>query len=239
MRGDADRSLTTLLTGTFSFPEQPLWSVYGVTPDPNYDGSTPLPLPVGERAGVLTLAAVMAANAGENISALRRGGLINNSFLCGNAYPPVSLRAEPPHPGVSVRRQLEAISNQPACAGCHAVFLPLGLALDRYDPRGQLRDRDEVGEPIDTRVTLAVRDHALTGELDGALELAQKMAESDTVKSCMVRQFDRFALHRTDEELDTCSLLPVARAFADSGFDMRELVLSLATQDAFRFKAKE
>jgi hypothetical protein len=240
VRGDDDRSLATLLTGTFAFPEQPLWSVYGVTPDPSYDASTPIPLPAGERAGVLTLPAVMAAHAGENISAIRRGGMVINSFLCADMWPPEVVRGPPPPPpGVSVRGQLEAFASPSSCQGCHARFQPLGFALDRYDFSGRLRDHDEAGAPIDTRVTLALRDNALTGELDGALELARKMAESDAVKSCMVRQFHRFALHRQDDELDTCSLLPVAEAFADSGFDMRELVLSLVTQDAFRFRAKE
>ena len=40
------------------------------------------------------------------------------------------------------RQQLEMHRTNPQCAACHALFDPLGLALEHFDPIGQYRDTE-------------------------------------------------------------------------------------------------
>ena len=70
----------------------------------------------------------------------------------------------------------------------------------------------------------------------GAVELAQALASSETVTSCVLRQWLRFALGRDDGELDAESIDRASeRARQESG-DLRELIVGLTVSDAFRHR---
>ena len=54
----------------------------------------------------------------------------------------------------TVRARMEQHRASPACAGCHKVMDPLGLALENFDAVGAWRTRD-AGLPIDASGELA------------------------------------------------------------------------------------
>ena len=75
------------------------------------------------------------------------------------------------------------------------------------------------------------------GDFIGVAELGQKLASSQDVAQCVSRQWFRFAYGRTESaELDECNLQTLDEAFAESGYDMRELLVSLTQTDAFLFR---
>src|SRR5690606_28937892 len=78
------------------------------------------------------------------------------------ANPPPNVEAFPETPegamvAETVRERLERHRDNPACAGCHDVMDPLGLAPENFNAIGEfrLRDSDAGNIPIDASGRLA------------------------------------------------------------------------------------
>ena len=72
------------------------------------------------------------------------------------------------------------------------------------------------------------------GEFVGTVELTHKLADSDTVRDCVTVQWFRFAFGRGESTRDECTIDALRTAFAESDHDVRELMIAIATGDAFR-----
>jgi hypothetical protein len=238
VRGEGDGSLTTLLTAQFGFPTETLWSSYGVRPPAGYDGSTPLDLPAGQRAGVLTQVSTLFKHSHTQLSPIRRGKYVLNSILCQEISFPENLEIDldlSEEAGGSVREKLEGLTRRPECMGCHLLINPIGFAFDAYNRIGQYGGGAAAG------AALNVPDYMM-GPARDAVDLAGKIAQSDAARGCMVKQMQRFALRRKETAADTCTLSTLARTFAgatddDRRFDVRRLMLGVVTQNSFRFQA--
>jgi hypothetical protein len=93
----------------------------------------------------------------------------------------------------------------------------------------------ENGNPIDASGELTAADVA--GEFVGVRELGGKLAQSEDVAACMSRQWFRFAYGRLEsQELDACNMETLTTTFAESGYDLRELLVALTQTDAFMFR---
>jgi hypothetical protein len=68
------------------------------------------------------------------------------------------------------------------------------------------------------------------------LELTGRLASSPRVEACLATQWFRYTMGRAEQQADGCSLEQVKAQFASAGGDFRELLVSLATTDAFRFR---
>ena len=79
--------------------------------------------------------------------------------VCADADPPGTVNFDqfndPNSPNRTARQRLAAHATEAACAGCHKLTDPIGLAMEKFDGAGQLRE-NENGVAIDT-----------TGELNG------------------------------------------------------------------------
>jgi hypothetical protein len=238
VRGEGDGSLTTLLTAQFGFPTETLWTSYGVQPPAGYDGSTPLDLPAGQRAGVLTQVSTLFKHSHTQLSPIRRGKYVLNSILCQEISFPENLEIDldlSEEAGGSVREKLEGLTRRPECMGCHLLINPIGFAFDAYNRIGQYSGGAASG------AALNVPDYMM-GPARDAVDLAAKIAQSDAARGCMVKQMQRFALRRKETAADTCSLSTLAQTFAGKPddarpFDVHRLMLAVVTQNAFRFQA--
>jgi hypothetical protein len=194
-----------------------------------------------ERAGVFTLSSTLAIHATPTLtSPVLRGKLIREQFLCDRVPdPPAGLVIQAPEyePGTPARQRWAAHSDDPACAGCHELMDPLGFGFEAYDAIGAFRTVDE-GTPVDD--SGAINDAGeLDGDFEGVPELAERLAGSDSVRACVARQFFRLAFDRIEGADDACSVQTVYESFAESGWDMRELLIGLARADAFRYRRIE
>jgi hypothetical protein len=79
-------------------------------------------------------------------------------------------------------------------------------------------------------------DPELEGAFDGALELTAKLAASPQVEACVATQWFRYTMGRAEQQADGCSLEQVKADFSSAGGNFRELLVALATSDAFRFR---
>ena len=188
-------------------------------------------LPADERAGLLTqpgLLALLSKNDGS--SPIRRGVFVRQAILCHDLPAPpndVDLVVAPPSPGLSTRERFAEHTASPACASCHDLIDPVGFALEGYDALGRYRETDQ-GVAIDTTgEVIGTRD--ADGAVDGAIELAQRLARSEQVRDCYVEQWARYALRRPTTREEQCTVSHVAADFEASGRDLRELPVALAT----------
>src|SRR5690606_7737678 len=113
------------------------------------------------RAGLVSQVGflAMASHPGRSSPTLR-GQAIREHLLCQSVPEPpgdvdFTLFEDPDSSLKTARERLVAHANVPACAGCHKITDPIGLALENFDGAGQFRTTEN-GAPIDT-----------SGELDG------------------------------------------------------------------------
>jgi hypothetical protein len=229
-----DGRLGTLLRASFSFVDDKLAKVYGLS-GPSSAAPTRRELDPRQRAGLLTQAGFLATHASETGShPVLRGLTVYKRLLCASLPPPPDevpvVRA--PTPNVSTRERF-AEHAKAACASCHRLVDPLGFAFEAYDGMGRIRSTDG-GKPIDATGSVTVGGARI--DFKDAVELLHALAGSGEVRSCFVRQWLRYALRRLDVEADLGSLGAADRAFAASGGDLRELLVAIAQSKTFRYR---
>lgn len=235
-----DGKLETLLTAPYSVSVPGLQAVYGMHASKSQDGVMVTQFPAQSRAGILTHASFLAVEAHrDQTSPVKRGVFLRTQLLCQElAAPPGDVNNAPPEvsAGTTARERFAQHSSDPKCAGCHSAIDPLGLGLEHYDAIGAQR-QTEGGKPVDASGALTGTSN--DGAYYGAPELARRLAGTKEVAACMTRQWFRFALGRLDTQADSCAIQQIARPFMQAGGDLRELILSLVTSDAFLFRQAE
>ncbi len=235
-----DGKLDTLLRADFSYMNAELAAFYGMDTTGLGDQFERVSIDPQQRSGLMTQALTMAINAEEHeTSPIKRGRFVRELLLCQTLPPPPpDLMVEPPDPdpNKTTRERYAEHRENPACAGCHNLIDPLGFAFEHYDQFGQWRD-EENGLPVDASGELGFTDEEhLHGELYGAVELAQRLAQSETVEACAVDGWFRYAYGRDITEADSCTIDHLRGVFAQSDGDIRELLFNLTQTDAFRFR---
>jgi hypothetical protein len=151
-----DRSALDLMNGSYTFVNERLAKHYGI---PNVYGShfRRITLQDEARKGLLGKGAVlMVTSHAHRTSPVVRGKWILENVLGAppppppDVVPPFEESTEAARPR-SVRERLEQHRRNPACAGCHRMMDPVGLALENFDATGAWRTRDggTRGTPID------------------------------------------------------------------------------------------
>lgn len=232
---EGDGKLATLLTADFSYPSAALASIYGV-PAGSASGTAAVTFPKGQRAGLLTLAGVMALYAGpDQTGPVGRGFLVAEKLLC-NTPPPAPNNVPPlppPSPNVTTRERLEKHRTDPVCATCHALFDPFGMTFEIYDAIGRYRT-------MEGTKTIDATGQDLPGgfpDVKDATELLPLLAQSDAVRSCLTKQWFRYAFGRVEGARDEATLTAAHASFARGDFATRDLLLGLATSRGFRYRA--
>ena len=228
--------LKTLLTAPFTFVEGTLAGLYGI---PDIDRVPGLAfrkasLPAGQRLGVLTQASVLASTSATTTYVSDRGALVFQQLLCGDlpAMPDPAAHVQPPMAaGETTRQWLARVTAADSCRSCHQQIDPLGFAFAHYDPAGAWLDDGS----IDAHGELAGVDAA--GKVDGALELAARLAQSRDVHACHVRKWMEAAYGRpVVGSADACSREQLEQAFAKTGGNIRQLMIDLTQTKAFLYR---
>jgi hypothetical protein len=187
--------------------------------------------PESGRAGLLGQAAVLAGHSQpQTTSPTRRGIFISDHFLCLKPPDPPAGFVIPElskDPNLTARQKLDLHRTEPSCAGCHAIFDPLGFGLERLDAIGRFRTM-EAGQTIDA-----------TGELDGvgydgAVEMGAVFAKSERVLTCLLNNFYRNANGVEDYSVDAAQIKALSQTLASKGYVWRDFVAEFVVSDAFR-----
>jgi hypothetical protein len=219
-----------------TFANKEMAKVYGMTSLTSTD-FVKVPLDAN-RAGVLTLGAVIAANSpADRSSPTYRGVWIRERVLCQEVpAPPENVDNslnKPPAAGQkprTLREQLEQHRQDPACAGCHAFIDPLGLTFENFDAIGVYR-ANENGLPVDAN-----------GELDGrkfrgARELALALKDEPRAMSCLAHELYAFATGHEATEGEKGVVEALQDQFVSAKHAFVPLVTEVVTSGGFRFLA--
>ena len=200
----------------------------------------PATFPPAERAGVLTLPAVLAVGAyAVQPGPILRGVRVLERIACMHlgtpiqgaetALPPDTLAVESTN-----RERTATATDRPACASCHRRINPPGFAFEHYDALGAWRAEDN-GQPVDASGTLALPGGETLTFADG-VDFAHQLAASSRVRDCYALHWTRYALGDRIASSEP-ALEPIRRRFRDDD-SIENLLVSIATSDLFRFGAR-
>jgi hypothetical protein len=189
--------------------------------------------PGAARAGLLTAAALLTPHdKAHQTSPTRRGAFIRNTYFCDHIPDPppgVDTSPKPLPPGVVISRResLAQHNTDAACAPCHQLMDPLGLALENFDAMGIHRQKEENGLPIDASGVVDGTPFA------GPRELGAHMRQSPKVRDCVARWIYRYATGREENSYDNTQIERLVADFARSGQRLKPLLLNLLLNDGF------
>ncbi|MCY2976029.1 MAG: DUF1588 domain-containing protein [Planctomycetota bacterium] len=194
--------------------------------------------PVGERLGILTHPSwlVSHSDAMDN-HAIRRGRWIRERLL-GGGIPdvPITVDAMLPDEPKSTLRDRMRVTRETYCWTCHKKMDPLGLPFEMFNHAGLFREQ-ELEKPVDTSGEIIDSgDAALDGKVSDAIELIERIAQSERAEQVFVRHAFRFWMGRNETLNDAPVLKAAHRAYQENGGSMRSLLASLLTSDAFLYR---
>ena len=194
--------------------------------------------PVGERLGLLTHPSwlVSHSDAMDN-HAIRRGRWIRERLL-GGGIPdvPITVDAMLPDEPKSTLRERMRVTRETYCWTCHKKMDPLGLPFEMFNHAGLFREQ-ELEKPVDTSGEIIDSgDAALDGKVSDAIELIERIAQSERAEQVFVRHAFRFWMGRNETLNDAPVLKAAHRAYQENGGSMRSLLASLLTSDAFLYR---
>jgi hypothetical protein len=223
----------TLLGTSTLFADAALAKLYGLPPPPAGPGLQPVAASPEQRRGLITHPALLANLASaEGSDPIKRGVFVTEALLCLSLPDPAPNIPDlpPPRPGLSMRQRLEQHRAAPACASCHQLFDPVGLALENYDSIGRYRQTDE-GAPVDSSAEVN-QGLDLDGKYENGLAWLARLPTSTAVRNCMAQQWMEYALRRDLGPGDACATSAIQHQFRERG-DLAALLQSIATSDPF------
>jgi hypothetical protein len=237
------KDVSSMMTSPYVFMNPRLAELYGVTlPEGTpVNEFVPVEFEPEQRSGLITQPGLLALLAHSDQSApIQRGVFIRSELLCQPAPPPpptVDPTPPDPDPNATTRERFAQHTEDSGCAGCHALIDPIGLGLENFDQLGRYR-ADENGLPVDASgAIVGTRDTALAGEFDGGKNLAERLGSSQQLQECLVTQWYRYGSGRVEQAADSCSMAQARTALSESQGNLREMLVALATSDAFRYRS--
>jgi hypothetical protein len=236
-----DRSVRDLFAADYTFVDERLARHYGI---PGVIGNEfrKVQYPDGRRQGLLGHGSILTLTShAERTSPVLRGKWVLEVLL--GTPPP------PPPPNVpdleataeasdgrlrTVRERMEQHRANPACASCHRMIDPIGLALENFDVTGAWRIKDN-GMPVDAASTLYDGT-----PLAGPADLREALLKRSTV---LVQTFAEnlmtFALGRRLGYADMPALRGIVRQAEAADDRLSAFVLGIVKSPAFRMKSAD
>jgi hypothetical protein len=228
-------SLRELFTSSQSFADANLAPLYGV-PAPS-EGFAAITLDPLIRPGALSRAGFLSVHSATDSSGpISRGVFVLQTLLC--LPPPAPPPNVPPAPPVgdpqvlelTTRQRFEAHASTPFCAACHALIDGVGFGFEHFDGLGQYRTTEK-DRPIDARgALLGTRD--IDGPYEGLTEFATKLAGSEQLRACFVKQAYRYGMGQIEPADDAPVLGELAQGF-DSDAALVTVLLNLVQSASF------
>ena len=235
-----NRSVLDLLTADYTFVNERIARHYGI---PNVTGPAFRRVAVPEtRRGLLGHGSILVlTSVADRTSPVMRGKWIMEVLLGSPPPPPPAnvpaLEATNAASGgklLSVRERMEEHRKNPACASCHRVIDPLGLALENFDVTGKWRIKDN-GVPVDAA---GVMYDGTT--LDGPAGLRSALLKHQEVfLQTFTENLMTYALGRRVEPYDMPAVRAIVRAAAGREHRLSAFVLGIVNSAAFQRRTSD
>lgn len=239
-----DQDFTTLFTADYGYLNADLAAVYKLpAPATEY---TRVSFPAdSDRAGLLGQALFLALTSKpDETSPTARGLFVREQFLCQKvADPPPGVNTNlPPISAAKPQTNRDRLSEHTlnkSCSGCHSLIDPIGFGFEKFDAIGgrrnklpltfgERRNREEPMKTVEldldtTGFVAGIRD----SKFASPKELGAVLARSSQCHECIVKQYFRYIVGRTDGPADRPLIRRVTEDFERSGFHFKELILSM------------
>jgi len=239
-----DRSVLDLLNADYTFLDERLAKHYGI---PGVYGSRFRRVTLGPeldmRRGLLGKGAwMLVTSQATRTSPVTRGKAFLETFLGVSppSPPPVVPMIKAPaqdntgnskEPTMRERMAMHHIN--PTCSNCHALFEPIGLALENFDGVGAWRLQDE-GQPIDASGSLADGT-----KIDGPNSLRNVlMRNSEQFVRVVAEKLLTYGLGRGVENQDMPLVRAIVRGAAAGDYRFSTLVLGVVKSEPFQNNVK-
>jgi hypothetical protein len=227
-------SVETLFTADYTYVNGPLAAFYGIQ---GVTGNefVKVPLPANRAPGILGHAAYLTSHAQpENSSPVQRAFIVRERILCQELPPvPQNLDTNLDAPGgfTTNRERYTEHSSNDVCYACHRRMDPIGFSFEHYDGFGRYREVEN-NTPVDS-----------TGELSdvpggpipltGVNDLADYLATSELVQSCMVRYWSYFAYGRDTWENKQCNHDAIRREAQATNYSLKGIMMGIIHAQQF------
>ena len=232
-----DRSVLDLLDSDYTFVNERLARHYGI---PNVYGPDfrRVPVPNDARRGLLGHGSLQLVTSNPNrTSPVMRGKWILENLIGTPApLPPPDvppLEEKPTATAKSVRERIEQHRASPACAGCHKIMDPIGLAMENFDAVGRWRTTDE-GVAVDASGQLVDGT-----PLNGPSSLRKAMIDrQDVFVAAMTEKLLMYGVGRETKYFDMPAVRSVMRDAAKNRYRFSDLILGVVKSAPFQMKVK-
>jgi hypothetical protein len=234
-----DRDAVELWTAPYTFVNERLARHYGMSGIAGKDFRR-VAWPNPNRAGLLGQAGPLTAHSmGVRTSPTARGTFVMKSFLGVDVpAPPANIPPleEPPSDShKTMRDRMMVHRTNPNCAGCHALFDPVGFALENFDATGRWRTTDG-GSPIDASGTLR------GARFNGPAELRAVLLKYRTdYYTNITQQLLAYSLKRKGKPgrvygYEMPAVEQIVRDASDHGYRWSSIIAGIAASDPFQAK---
>lgn len=236
--GEPHRSTVVYSQGSYiqayidDFTMRQLWEYDQENP------SQPVELPKDQRAGILTQPAWLFAHSTNfDNDPIRRGRWIREHLL-GQMVPdvPQDVDAKVPEDPHKTLRERLAVTREARCWTCHQKMDELGYAFEMFADSGAYRT-EELGKPVVTNGAITFSgDPELDGEVDNAVEMLHKLADSDLARQVFLRHVFRFFMGRNELISDSQTLIEMDKAYRDNNGSFKHVLATLLSSDSFLYR---
>jgi hypothetical protein len=195
-----------------------------------------VPVSNDARRGLLGKGSLLLVTSNPNrTSPVIRGKWILENLLGSQAPTPPAdvppLEEKPTATAKSVRDRIEQHRASPACAGCHKIMDPIGLALENFDAVGAWRQADE-------GVTINASGQLVDGTtIDGPASLRKAMLDrGDVFVAALTEKLLMYGVGRETRYYDMPTVRTIMRDAAKTKYRFSDLVLGVVKSPAFQMK---
>jgi hypothetical protein len=236
-----DQPVTNLLTANYTYLNQPLAMLYGITTVKG-DQFRRVTLTDSARWGLLGKGAMLMGTSYPNRTApvLRGQWILERITGTPPAAPPPAVPSlkenKTGEKAVTVREMMARHRDRPSCFACHGILDPLGLALENFDAVGRWRDRDRMaGTVIDASGVLP------DGTKISGVDDLRKALASDPFQfvQTLTIKLMTYGLGRGIDYQDMPTVRAIVRQSAKQDYKFKELILDIVTSAPFQMRSDQ
>src|SRR5262245_39034217 len=230
-----NRSVLDLLDADYTFVNERLAKHYGI---PNVYGPDfqRVPVPSDARRGLLGHGSLLlvTSNANRTSPVIRGKWILENLIGSQAPLPPPDvppLEEKPTAAARSVRERIEQHRANPACAGCHKIMDPIGLALENFDAIGRWRTTDE-GVTIDASAQLVDGT-----AIDGPASLRKALLNRpEAFVTAMTEKLLMYGMGREIKYYDMPAVRAVMKDAAPNRYRFSDLITGVVKSSPFQMR---
>jgi hypothetical protein len=232
-----NRSTLELLTANYTFLNERLARHYKI-PGVYGDEFRRVQLQDDARRGLLGQGSILTVTSYANRTSpvLRGVWILENILGAAPPPPPANVPPLPERPDgrtvLSMREQMAQHRTNPACASCHSLMDPLGLAMENFDAVGTWRSRGESNIPLDVSGILpdGTTFDGVVGLRQALLTRPNEFLETVTEKLLI------YALGRGLEYYDRPTVRQIIREAKSNDYGLSSLIAGVVKSAPFLMK---